>query len=228
MVRLQANLLTPKEVSNPCFNSKMVRLQGVVHWIMGHDVPVFQFQNGAIARSNRLLNSTNQHSFNSKMVRLQVSLTVWKNVHFWSFNSKMVRLQDKDLDGSGHIDQVSIPKWCDCKRLSLSTKILSFMTFQFQNGAIASRKILLYPCRVIKVSIPKWCDCKDWEMMPHLLNSNVSIPKWCDCKFEAFQCGTWFLPSFNSKMVRLQGACKVDGKSYDNSFNSKMVRLQAM
>ena len=104
------------------------------------------------------------------------------------------------------MSNVSIPKWCDCKRGGGVTNTRAKEMFQFLNGAIVSADLYVLEC-ASEVSIPKWCDCKwrkagakdpnsilfqflngaivrilfEFKKMPCLF---VSIPKWCDCKIE--------------------------------------------
>ena len=136
------------------------------------------------------------------MVRLQVSDNEAGGNVFRCFNSKMVRLQEDRVCKQGFQIVVSIPKWCDCKTSSRADST-SCLLFQFQNGAIARKRGMVFMNAVPNVSIPKWCDCKSALTRAQNFNlsfnskmvrlqveslastiptEKVSIPKWCDCK----------------------------------------------
>ena len=123
-----------------CFNSKMVRLQEVIAAADKIEAALFQFQNGAIARTRQKDTSGLFFtSFNSKMVRLQAFQIPAFPLFVFGFNSKMVRLQDSMFPATVMATNVSIPKWCDCKVTFGTGAGTGPSVFQFQNGAIASQ-----------------------------------------------------------------------------------------
>ena len=91
MVRLKAEEVKVPVLLYFSFNSKMVRLKGDDALNNVKDILQFQFQNGAIKSLNSPKLDIESMCFNSKMVRLKVTMPM------------AARLSRK----------VSIPKWCD-------------------------------------------------------------------------------------------------------------------
>ena len=97
-----------------CFNSKLVRLKGTELVLLTYAGSKFQFQTGAIKRKSLKTSEATTHRFNSKLVRLKVSIRSHALSRNARFNSKLVRLKGN----------------C-AHRISCA-----ILTFQFQTGAI--------------------------------------------------------------------------------------------
>ena len=94
MVRLEGNPALTAIGNQPCFNSKMVRLEADHYEVINIRYKKFQFQDGAIRGFQVLWSGGLLWCFNSKMVRLEVSFCALAWIVVDSFNSKMVRLED--------------------------------------------------------------------------------------------------------------------------------------
>ena len=119
------------------------------------------------------------------------------------FNSKMVRFQGKRLGKEDDRHLVSIPKWCDSKRLYFRAA-RSFLCVSIPKwcdskpvAVVSAEEIpLCFNSKMVRfqgntfvptkdkdtVSIPKWCDSKCASAYSCVFRGNVSIPKWCDSK----------------------------------------------
>ena len=121
---------------------------------------------------------------------------------FRCFNSYMVRLEVNIAQYRFHRRRVSIPIWCDWKRVAI-VSVTPETKFQFLYGAIGSDRrrctwiwiscfnsymvrleegTLYFPSAAFTVSIPIWCDWKGPCSCRRIALSRVSIPIWCDWK----------------------------------------------
>ena len=98
---------------------------------------LFQFLIGAIGRVACCNISRIFAGFNSLLVRLEVAVRGGNRVRHRGFNSLLVRLEVVDTLLRGQVFPVSIPYWCDWKRIE-PERINYVLKFQFLIGAIGS------------------------------------------------------------------------------------------
>ena len=156
----------------------------------------FQFQSGAIQWQSRQSPSPLFVSFNSKVVRFNVSSLPCTT------NSKIVSIPKwcdsmiKRNMGAFLTSVVSIPKWCDSmKKVNL---YYPFSTeFQFQSGAIQCKEKQEIE-GITAVSIPKWCDSMQTK------NIYTQIPKQFQFQSGAIQCSLDLLYIALNSMFQFQ------------------------
>ena len=140
------------------------------------------------------------------MVRLQADGAKVEAEAERRFNSKMVRLQA--LNAALQTKILTMFQFQNGAIASevVFPKVERVSEFQFQNGAIASQHFGREKFKESAFQFQNGAIASRDRRLAHHLRSEVSIPKWCDCKQKALLRVLGTKGSFNSKMVRLQGA----------------------
>ena len=148
------------EAKHLCFNSKLVRLKDVMGCSIVQDRPKFQFQTGSIKSHGECVVCFRLRGFNSKLVRLKVTVPSSPLWGLLSFNSKLVRLKAEWENALKRLGFQFQFQTGSIKRdpLRHGRVYRFFLMFQFQTGSIKRFRQMCQASQKGSVSIPNWFD----------------------------------------------------------------------